>query len=225
MQAITVTADIFGFIVLLVILCGSVIGHYSRERTAVLFRISLIVTLVGTAVDVVSYLLEDVNDGFVSAMIVSVLSYILCYVMLVFFALYMVSLIEQKAPVPRWGLIPFFIGIIVNMFLISVGAFSGNSLLVVDGHVTEGPWAEAANSVTFLCVLYLYYILFCYKKILGSSQVFAIGGFLLFPIVDAWITIFTELDFTYPVDAIAFLIIYVIIQEQTDIEDKVKEHV
>ena len=48
---------------------------------------------------------------------------------------------------------------------------------------------------------------------------------MLFPFVDSLISLFLEIDFTYPLVSVAFVVVYVILQEKIIAEDSIRKKV
>jgi len=206
METTIITAEIICIIVMSILMLGSVLGSGSGDTPTRYFRAALGTVLAGTVVDIFSLL-------FPSILILNMFTYLFPVAAMLLFAFYMVAVIRRKAEVPRWVMIPAAGLLAVDIVVIGIGFLSKKIAYYENGEMQYGPWEDYPSIFAFLCILYLLYLLFCYRRALSSGENWAIGVFLVFPIVDAWVTTLTYADFTYPIISIGFLTVYVIVQE------------
>ena len=223
MGTIIISADITSVVFLIILLCGSVFGSKDKNRSTLYFGGCLAAAVLGAVGDAVSYITFE--PGQYDAMLVAanMISYIMTAVMFMLFTLYFFSVIETKVDMPQWAIYPVILVSVTDILLAIIGTVNQKMIYMDNGEVMDGEWADYPSMLLFLGILYLYFVLFSYRKAMRADQMLAFGGFLFFPILDSWVTLFIpKMDFTYPVVAVAFLILYVIIQEQTIQEESIK---
>ncbi len=223
METIVISSDIVSFVFLTILLGGSLFGGKDRTKSTRLFIGCLLAAMAGTVADSFSYVVLDPGQYNAGPVFANMLSYVCTPLLFVLFTLYFFSVVEQKAAIPSWAIFPV-IGIsAADIILAVVGTINKKMTYMENGMVMDGEWTDYASILLFLGILYLYYFLFSYRKALNANQIMAFGGFLLFPIADSWITLFnTDIDFTYPIIALAFVVIYVIIQEHAVAEESLR---
>lgn len=122
------------------------------------------------------------------------------------------------------GVYPAIVISVIDIILVVNGTINKKMTYMENGEVMDGEWTDYTSILMFLGILYLYYVLVSYRKAMSGAQILAFGGFLFFPILDSWITLFNaDIDFTYPIVALAFVVIYVIIQEHAIAEDSLRQ--
>ncbi len=206
METTIITAEVISIIVMSILMLGSVLGSGTVDKPTWYFRAALGAFLAGTVVDIFALL-------FPSILILNMFTYLFPVAAMLFFAFYMIAVIRRKAEVPRWVMIPVVGLLAADIVVIVIGFLSRKIAYYENGKMQYGPWEDYASIFAFLCIVYLFYLLFCYRRALSSGENWAIGVFLLFPIVDAWVTTLTYADFTYPIVSMGFLTVYVIVQE------------
>ncbi len=226
MDLIIISADIVSFVFLFVLLCGSLFGSKDGGQSTIWFSCCLLVGLLGTVADAVGYLTVDPSESGSGILFACMMSYILCAVEFALFTFYFFSVLKTRATLPKWAILPVLLVSVADSILCILGTVNGKMLYVEEGVVIDSDWAVYPSILLFLGILYLYYVLSSYRKALSPNQVLAFGGFLFFPILDSWITLFSpDMDFTYPIIALTFLVIYVVVQEHAVAEEILRQKV
>lgn len=224
MGTIIISSDIISAVFLAVLLCGSIFGAKDKNKETLYFTGCLGAAVIGTIADSVTYL--TLEPGRLDALLTgaNMISYVMTAVMFLLFTLYFLSVIKTKASVPKWAIYPVIVISAIDAILVIIGTANRKMIYMDNGEVMDGEWTDYPSMLLFLGILYLYFVLFSYRKAMSSRQLLAFGGFLFFPIADSWITLFdATIDFTYPLVALAFVVIYVIIREQTVAEDSMRK--
>ncbi len=214
MRTIIVSADIVSLFFMLILFFGSMTGSYRREKSALLFRACLVIAMVGSLADAISYASVDPRRGIHFVLLTNIVSYLMCTVLLVIFAFYMVSVIETRESVPMWYIYPVLVFFGLYTIQIIYCSFNGKLMYVKNGYIVAGDWGPYAGIILDIAIVYMFFLLFHFKKALDPPQIMAMGAFLLYPIVDSIAVYFFGTDVTYTFIGMAFLIVYVIIQEQ-----------
>ena len=224
MGVIFISSNILSIVFLAILFLGSVFGAKLNNSSTLCFLGCLLAAIIGCAGDALSYLTFDTAEVGVWIIFASMISYIMTPIMFILFSLYFFGVIGTKASVPGWAAYPVIIIGIIDIILVSIGTTNQKMVYVEKGEVMDGEWSDYPSMLLFLGILYLYYVLFSYRKAMSTYQLLAFGGFLLFPIVDSWITLFNPIiDFTYPLVTLAFVVIYVIMQEQAIAEESMRK--
>ncbi len=224
MGTIIISSNIVSVVFLIILLCGSLFGAKDRSKSTLYFRGCLVATIIGTVGDAISYVTVDPGQSGAGLIAANMTSYIMPPVMFILFTLYLFSIIETKASVPRWAPYPAIAIAVIDIVLVVIGTINKKLIYMDNGEVMDGEWTDYSSMLLFLGILYLYYVLVSYRKALSGAQLLALAGFLFFPILDSWITLFNQdIDFTYPIVALAFVVIYVIIQEHAIAEDSMRK--
>ncbi len=223
MGVVIISSEIISVVFLVILLLGSLFGTKTNSKSTLYFRGCLVAAVIGSVGDAISYVTIDPGQSGAGLIFANMISYIITPVMFILFALYFFSIIDTKASVPRWALYPVMVITAIDVILILIGTANGKMMYMDNGEVMDGEWGDYSSILLFLGILYLYYVLVSYRKALSGAQLLAFAGFLFFPILDAWITLFNpDIDFTYPIVALAFVIIYVIIQEHAIAEESMR---
>ncbi|MCR5054849.1 MAG: diguanylate cyclase [Lachnospiraceae bacterium] len=226
MGSIITYADIISAVFLFILLCGSIFSFHGRDKSTFYFGCCIIAAFIGMVADAICYITVDSDESAMPMLVADFISFIIVGVLLILFANYMFSVIETRASVPRWGILPVLAFALADMIMIVAGTINGKLIYTENGEVMEGEWADYPSIFAFLAILYLYYAIICYRKALRTEQFLAIVVFLSFPIVDSWLTLINpDVDFTYPLIAVAFMVIYVIVQEHAVAEDTIRKEI
>lgn len=224
MGVIIISSEIMSVVFLIILLGGSLFGAKDKTGSALYFRLCLVAAIMGTVGDAVSYVTFEPGQHDVGLTVANMISYAMTAVMFLLFALYFFSVIETKASVPKWALYPVIVIAAIDIILVVIGTVNKKMIYMENGEVMDGEWAYYPSMLMFLGILYLYFVLFSYRKAMSGDQLLAFGGFLFFPIADSWITLFNaDIDFTYPLVTLAFVVIYVIIQEHAIAEESMRK--
>ncbi len=224
MGVIIISSDIISAVFLVILLLGSLFGAKVKNRSILYFRGCMLAAIIGSVGDAISYLTFDTAVAGLWVFIANMISYIMTSVMLVLFTLYFFEATGTRAYVPKWAKYPVIAIGVINILLVIIGTVNKKVFYVENGEVMDGGWTDYTSILMFLGILYLYYVLFSFRKAMRFDELLAFGGFLLFPIVDSWITLFNPfIDFTYPLVALAFVVIYVIIQEHAIADESLKK--
>ncbi len=223
MGVVIISSEIVSIVFLVILLFGSLFGTKTKNKSTLYFRCCLVAAIIGSVGDAISYVTIDPGQSGIGLIAASMVSYIMTPVMFILFALYFFSIIDTKASVPRWASFPVMAITAIDIILTVIGTVNQKMIYMDNGEVMDGEWADYISILMFLGILYLYYVLFSYRKAMSSVQLLAFGGFLFFPIADSWITLFySKIDFTYPIVTLAFVVIYVIIQEHAIAEENMR---
>ncbi len=224
MGTIIISSEIVSVVFLIILLCGSVFGAKDRNKGTLCFCGCLVAAVIGTLSDAVSYVTFEPGryDAVLTA--ANITAYVMTAVMFILFTIYFFSVIETKASVPRWAIYPVVVISALDIILVVIGTVNNKMIYMENGEVMDGDWSDYPSMLLFLGILYLYFVLFSYRKAMSFAQLLAFGGFLFFPIADSWITLFNAgIDFTYPLVTLAFMVMYVIIQEHAIAEESMKK--
>ncbi|MCR5097751.1 MAG: GGDEF domain-containing protein [Lachnospiraceae bacterium] len=224
MSIIFISSNIVSTVFLTILFLGSVFGTKVKNKSTLLFSGCLLAAAIGATGDAIGYMtFEGAAVGMV-IIFANMISYVMTPVMFILFSMYFFSVIGTKSSVPRWATYPVIAIGAIDIILVVIGAAKQKLLYIENGEVMDGGWTDYPSMLLFMGILYLYYVLFSYRKALRADQFLAFGGFLLFPIVDSWITLFNPVvDFTYPLVTLSFVVIYVIIQEHAIAEESMRQ--
>ncbi len=224
-ETIIITTEVVSTFFMMVLLCGSIFGNSGRDKVTVFYRCCLITTIIGAVFDAVSYLVDGRMTNSLLLILINMVTYITWVLIVFIFALYTISVIEKRVAVPTRTIVP--VAVITGLCIIAcvTGSFNGKLLYLEDGYFVEGPWGNLLSYALCICMVYMYVVLFIYRKALERSTLIVIAAFLFFPFLDTLISAYLEIDYTYPILAVAFLVIYVIIQEKTVAEDSIKKKI
>ena len=218
-----ITFEVVSCIFMIIILCGSIFGNTTGDKTLVFYRCCLITTIIGAALDAVSYVIEGIVRNATVLVVINMVTYITWVLIVMFFAWYTVSVVGKKVAVPKWVVMPVVIITALSIIACVIGSFNGRLLYIENGGFIEGPWGNRLSLVLCACMLYLYGVLFFYRKALEKSTFAVIAAFLLFPFVDTVLSIYLDIDYTYPILAVGFMVVYVIIQARAVTEDSIRK--
>ncbi|MCR5054848.1 MAG: hypothetical protein K6A69_08395 [Lachnospiraceae bacterium] len=222
-ESMIITFEVISCIFMIIILCGSIFGNTTGDKTSVFYRCCLITTIIGAALDAVSYVIEGIVRNATVLVVINMVTYITWVLIVMFFAWYTVSVVGKKVAVPKWVILPVVIITVCCIIACVKGSFNGRLLYIEEGHFIEGPWGNRLSLVLCACMVYMYGVLFFYRKALEKSTFAVIAAFLLFPFVDTILSIYLDIDYTYPILAVGFMVIYVIIQERAVTEDSIRK--
>lgn len=220
-----ITTEVVSVIVMIVILCGSVFGNYGKDKPTRYYRCCLVSTMIGAVFDAVSYVIDGKMTNTNLLILINMITYITWVLIVLFFALYTVSVIETRVVVPAWTVMPVAVITGLGVLACLIGSFNGKLLYLEGGYFVEGPWGNRLSFALSVCMIYMYWVLFVYRKALERSTIIVIAAFLFFPFLDSLISMCLEIDYTYPILAVAFLVVYVIVQEKTVAEDSIKKKI
>ena len=220
-----ITTEIVSVIFMTVILCGSIFGVSGGDKTTRLYRCCLITTIIGAILDAVSYMVDGSMTNTTLLILINMVTYITWVLTVLFFAFYTISVIEKKVAVPKWTVVP--VAVVTGLCVIAcmIGSFNGRLLYIEDGYFVEGPWGNLLSFALCACMVYMYVVLFYYRKALDRSTLIVIAAFLLFPLLDTLISLYLYIDYSYPILAVAFMVIYVIIQERTVADGSIRKKI
>ncbi|MCR4796858.1 MAG: GGDEF domain-containing protein [Lachnospiraceae bacterium] len=223
-ETMIITTEVVSVIFLAVILCGSLFGYYGRDKAAFFYRCCLITTIIGLLTDAFSYVIDGrVNETLL--ILINMVTYITWVLIVLFFALYTIAMIEKRVVVRKWTVVP--VAVITGLLILAcvVGSFNGALLYLEDGYFEEGPWGNAISIWLCVCTVYVYGVLFYYRKALERSALVAIAAFLFFPFLDTLVSLCLEIDYSYPILSVALMVVYVVVQEKTVSEDNIRKKI
>ncbi|MCR5097750.1 MAG: hypothetical protein K6B14_02240 [Lachnospiraceae bacterium] len=224
-ESMIITTEVVSAVFMTVILCGSIFGNSGGDRVTRFFRCCLISTIIGAVLDAVSYVVDGKMENEILLILINMATYITWVLIVLIFAFYIISLVEKKVAVHGKVILPVAIITGLCVLLCIIGSFNGRLVYLEDGYFVEGPWGNLISFALCACTVYLYVILFIYRKALEFSSFIVIAAFLLFPFLDTIISIYLEIDYSYPILAVAFMVIYVVIQEKTVAEGFVRKKI
>lgn len=224
-ETMIITTETFSVIFMAVILCGSIFGNSGRDKVTGFYRCCVITTIIGAVLDAISYVIDGKTDNELFLILINMATYITWVLIVFFFSLYTVSLIEKKVVVSLKAVMPVAVVTGLCVVFCVIGSFNGRLFYIEDGYFTEGPWGNLISFALCGCTVYMYAVLFNYRKSLEKSTLIVIAAFLLFPFFDTMVSMFLYIDYSYPILAVAFMVIYVVIQERTVAEDNIRKKV
>ena len=224
-ESMIITTEIVSVIFMTVILCGSIFGNSGQDKATGFYRCCLISTMAGAILDAISYVIDGKVESEIVLILINMVTYITWVLIVLFFAFYTISVIEKKVAVPKKVILP--VALITGLCIVFcvIGSFNGRLLYLEDGYFMEGPWGNRLSFALCVCMVYMYVVLFRYRKALERSTLIVIAAFLLFPFLDTLISMYLYIDFTYPILAVAFMVVYVIVQEKTVAEDSIRKKI
>ncbi len=224
-ETIIITTEIVGVIFMTVILCASIFGYSCGDKVTGYYRCCLITAITGAVIDAVSYMIDGKMSNELFLILINLATYIAWVLIILFFALYIISLIEKRVNVPGKVILPVFIITGLCIVFCIVGSFNGRLLYIEDGCFAEGPWGNIISFALCACMVYMYVILFIYKRALERSTLVVLAAFLFFPFLDTMISLYLDIDYTYPILAVTFMVIYVVIQEKNVAEGSIRKKI
>ncbi len=224
-ETMIITTEVVSVVFMTVILCASIFGNSGGDKATRFYRCCLIATIIGAVLDAISYVIDGKVASELFLILINMVTYITWVLIVLLFALYTISVIEKRVAVPGKVILPVAIITGLCMVLCVIGSFNGRLLYLEDGYFMEGPWGNRISFALCVCMVYMYVVLFIYRKALERSTLIVIAAFLLFPFLDTMISMYLYIDYTYPILSVAFMVIYVIIQEKTVAEGNIKKKI
>ncbi len=224
-ETMIITTEVVSVVFMTVILCASIFGNSGQDKATRFYRCCLIATIIGAALDAISYVIDGKVANELFLILINMVTYITWVLIVLFFALYTISVIEIRVAVPGKVILPVAIITGLCMVLCVIGSFNGRLLYLEDGYFMEGPWGNRISFALCVCMVYMYVVLFIYRKALERSTLIVIAAFLLFPFLDTMISMYLYIDYTYPILAVAFMVVYVIVQEKTVAQDSIRKKI
>ena len=222
-ELMIITTEVVSVIFMTVILCASIFGNSRKGRVTALFRCCLVSTILGAVFDALSYAVDGRMENELLLILINMVTYLTWVLVVFFFALYTTFLIEKRVAVQKW--VPYPVAALTAVGLLScvVGSFNGRLLYLEEGYFVEGPWGNRISLLLCAVVVYMYVILFLYRRALERSTIIVVAAFLFFPFLDTLVSLYLDIDYSYPILAVAFMVIYVVIQERTVAEDSIRK--
>lgn len=224
-EIMIITTEVVSVVFLTVILCGSVFGVSGKDKATEYYRYCLVTTFIGAIFDAISYVVDGKVASEFFLILINATTYITWVLVVLFFALYTFSIIEKRVAVPKKVIMPVVLAISLCVVFCVIGSINGRLVYLEDGYFMEGPWGNRLSFALCVCMIYMYVILFIYRKALERSTSVVIAAFLFFPFLDTIVSMYLDIDYSYPILAVAFMVIYVVIQERTVAEDAVKKRI
>ncbi len=224
-ETMIITTEVASVVFMTVIFCASIFGNSGKDKVTAFYRCCLGSTILGAALDALSYVVDGRMENGVLLILINMVTYLTWVLIVFFFALYTIAVIEKRVAVHKWVLYPVAAISAVALIACVIGSVNGRLLYLEDGYFVEGPWGNRISLLLCACMVYMYVILFLYRKALERSTIIVIAAFLFFPFLDTLISLYLFIDYTYPILAPAFMVIYVVIQEKTVAEDSIRKRI
>ncbi len=227
MKEYIIASDVLSFLVVSVILYGVLTPLNGRQRTSTKMFIGLLFTaLFAIAVDVSSYIGEKriINDGVLRAL--NFMAYCFVLSLVDIFALYVISLVKEKINASYKMIFPVLVMSALNMIWLAIGTINGKLFTIVNHKFMPGAWHETEYIFVLIYVVYLFLVMFRFRRELTLKDVLALDSYLFFPLFfSGGQLVFGIPDFTYATITLAILVIYVTVQAQTISEAKLREKI
>lgn len=213
MASVVITADIVCVIFLFIIVWGMLSSKEKPGLTERLFVISVVACIGATAIDAVSYIIDQNTVLTGLAKTVDTLAFVAGDFAMVPFIYYAWSFINEKRKYSVWFAHAAAISCAADLIFVLVGAFTENLFSVENGAFVRGPWYDYIGIIQIAVLCYLFvFIAFGYRFI-GLSAVLSIGTYFFLPTAASIIDRTTDLgNYVYPAMSLVMMIVYVMLQ-------------
>lgn len=214
MVTLIMTAEVFGFCILLIMLCGSLFEHPRKDRKTRTFNLCVVLGMLALAVDLFCY-------GFDGRQDLNGLLWITNHAVLLFgpltsmcFSYYLLALINERKWITYRFAIPSLAVNSAAILLILLGGILGKVYIVRDATYTAaGIWYSFGAISVALSLLYYVYLILRYRRTLGTHDTLAMFLYLILPVTGAILEMFIpELGIGLAVTAMSLLIVYIMLQ-------------
>ena len=210
---VMIAIELISMLVLLVLLYGTLAWNKNQDEKTKCYLGCLISSFIGLCADIITWIYGNSSDqnGLVFVMIIiAVLS---MYMISTMFTFYVTAVIREKAKI-TWKypcIIACFNLVLAAVFLILI--FFGKAVSIENGSIVYDDWYTAASVGGALAIFINIYIIFKYRKALGTKNVIALLSYGVLPAIAASLMFSgTDLELGPPSITIAMLVIYVMIQ-------------
>ncbi len=180
----------------------------------------------GLIIDALSYLLEGKTVNDILLTIVTALAYILSNLCIVFFSLYLISIIREKRQNSfrhTWIIMAVSL---IDILIILTGTITGNLFTIENNVCVYGPWSSYTGVLPSLGLVFLLYVLFKNSKDLGKRYTVTLTSFMVSPLLTVVLAIlYPNVDFSFVASAISCEIIFIFIQNDIIAEYRMHEKV
>lgn len=208
-----ITAEIVCMIFLLILHHGIHVRLRSGN-TSRIFGLTLLVAVAATAVDALSYIVNAAHIGSSLQTLINTLAFGACDVVIISFAFYVWSLVNEKEKTPP--IFPIAASVIGGAdFIFTLFASKNGWLFIIEkGVFREGKLYNygglAALAVAFFSFIY---VLFNAKSV-GKKTVFAVGSYFVLPGLSFLAGLFlNNVSYSYVAISIVISILYVSLQQ------------
>lgn len=212
----SVSMDIVCIIILLVMLVSFVFHSYGAERTTKLYAALLTATVLAMFLDFLNWVFDGSLEFGQVTFWFTLGSLCMGAVLAMFFSVYLCSYMAEKHKIKNMRLTAkICAGVNLLSFCVTlVLALSGTAFQFVDGHYEVGVLYDVVAVIPILTLLYLTGVIISKAKKIGTHDVLAVVGYIIFMIIGALIEATISVGTTYVAVAIADIFIFVTLQNE-----------
>lgn len=220
----SVCMDVVCIIILFIIIGSFMFGKYDSKRTTRLYGVLLIATIWAIFLDFLNWAFDgNLQFGHLTFWF-TVGSLCMGAIIACVFSLYLDSYMEETHELSDMYIRTKICAVlnIVSFVITFVLAISGTAFMYVDGHYETGVLYDVVTVIPILTVLYLTGFVIRNIKKVGSHDVFAATGYIVFMVAGALIEAAYSIGTTYVAVAIADIFIFVTLQNEIIATEKKK---
>lgn len=173
--------------------------------------------------DSFSYIFEANNFPTIVIFLDNLLTMVAADFLMVFFSLYVWSLISEKEKSKKLGKTILYIEIIICIldFIFEIyGGISGKTFVIINNKFNVGPLYDVSFIVQLIILLLNMIYLISNKNIIGIKTILIFGVYYFFPVIAIFIIIYNpDLSFICSSIAASFLVIYIGIEKERESKD------
>ncbi|MCR5716840.1 MAG: GGDEF domain-containing protein [Lachnospiraceae bacterium] len=222
----TISADIVAAVFTLILLVGSLRQVKKNHFSTNLFIGMLAVAIVGMVCDAISYLVEGKAGAGTIGFWTATITYLACAILLAMYSLYLIAVLSERVEVSYRIIAPVLVLSGINFVQLLLGIALGKTFTIVRDVYVGGPWEDVSSMLSVIGLIYLYLVMFRFRKNLGNRLFLALCTYPVFPLIVLLIQlIIVDVDYTYVGIASSCLVIFVEVQIRTIAESELREQI